>query len=73
MMKHCNNGSLAEQQHLGYITLLVHRYGKPSANDNEVHQSAEAASMHQTITQRFPKEYSTEVRGVQQAICMLST
>ena len=40
------------------------RYGKPSADDNEVHKSAEAASMHQTITQRFPKEYETEVRVI---------
>ena len=37
------------------------RYGKPSADDNDVHKSAEAASIHHTITQRFPKHYETTV------------
>ncbi|DBB08612.1 TPA: hypothetical protein ACH3X3_008741 [Trebouxia sp. C0006] len=37
------------------------RYGKPSADDNDVHKSAEAASIHQTITERFPKHYETVV------------
>ena len=37
------------------------RYGKPSADDNDVHKSAEAASIHKTITERFPQHYETVV------------
>ena len=43
------------------ICCTAGRYGKPSADDNEVHKSAEAASIHQTITERFPKHYETVV------------
>ena len=39
----------------------VGRYGKPSADDNDVHKSAEAASIHKTITERFPQHYDTVV------------
>ena len=41
--------------------MTVCRYGKPTADDNEVHKSAEAASIHQTITERFPQHYETVV------------
>ncbi|KAL3160766.1 hypothetical protein ABBQ38_009179 [Trebouxia sp. C0009 RCD-2024] len=37
------------------------RYGKPTADDNDVHKSAEAASIHKTITERFPQHYETMV------------
>ena len=45
----------------GVICCVAGRYGKPSADDNEVRKSAEAASIHQTITERFPKHYETVV------------
>lgn len=37
------------------------RYGKPAADDNDVHKAAEAASIHKTITERFPQHYETLV------------
>lgn len=43
------------------VCCVADRYGKPSADDNDVHKSAEAASIHQTITERFPKHYETVV------------
>ena len=45
----------------GIVWCVADRYGKPSADDNDVHKSAEAASIHQTITERFPKHYDTVV------------
>lgn len=55
-------GQLQSHEASIFDNVLQCRYGKPAADDNEVHKAAEAASMHQTITQRFPKEYGTEVR-----------
>ena len=43
------------------VTHGVGRYGKPTADDNDVHKSAEAASIHKTITERFPQHYETVV------------
>ena len=37
------------------------RYGKPEASDDEVHEAAKSACIHETITTRFPKGYETLV------------
>lgn len=37
------------------------RYGRPSASDEDVEEAAEAACIHETITQRFPLGYETIV------------
>lgn len=37
------------------------RYGRPDATDEEVHQAAEAASIHESIMTRFPQQYQTVV------------
>ena len=47
--------------HASKTLCLYVRYGKPAADDNDVHKAAEAASIHQTISERFPKHYETVV------------
>ena len=37
------------------------RYGRPSASDEEVHEAAQAASIHEAIMARFPQQYQTVV------------
>jgi ABC-type transport system involved in Fe-S cluster assembly fused permease/ATPase subunit len=37
------------------------RYGRHSATDEEVYQAAEAASIHESIMNRFPQQYETVV------------
>lgn len=37
------------------------RYGRPDATDDEVHEAAKSANIHETITTRFPQKYETLV------------
>ena len=37
------------------------RYGRPGASDEEVYDAARAASLHDSIINRFPQQYDTIV------------
>ena len=37
------------------------RYGRPEASDEEVYDAARAASLHDSIINRFPQQYGTIV------------
>ena len=37
------------------------RYGRPDATDEEVHEAAQAAMIHDSIVGRFPQQYDTIV------------
>ena len=37
------------------------RYGRPDATDEEVHEAAKAAMIHDSIVGRFPQQYDTIV------------
>lgn len=37
------------------------RYGRPEASDEEVYDAARAASLHDSIINRFPQQYDTIV------------
>ena len=41
----------------------VHRYGRPSATDEEVRWAAKSAALHDAIMDHFPAGYETLVRG----------
>lgn len=41
--------------------MLLRRYGRPDATDEEVHEAAKAASIHDSIVGRFPQQYDTIV------------
>ena len=41
--------------------ILLSRYGRPDATDEEVHEAAKAASIHDSIVGRFPQQYDTIV------------
>ncbi|CAL5222423.1 g4785 [Coccomyxa viridis] len=57
--------------HMGFVpqdTVLFNdtilhniRYGRPDATDEEVHEAAKAASIHDSIVGRFPQQYDTIV------------
>ncbi|KAI8910991.1 iron-sulfur clusters transporter atm1 [Gorgonomyces haynaldii] len=59
------------RQHLGMVsqdTILFNQtiydniaYGNPSAEEDKVYQAAKMASIHDTITNKFPKQYQTRV------------
>ena len=40
---------------------MLCRYGRPDATDEEVHEAAKAASIHDSIVGRFPQQYNTIV------------
>ena len=40
---------------------MLCRYGRPNATDEEVHEAAKAASIHDSIVGRFPQQYDTIV------------
>ena len=41
--------------------LVLYRYGRPDATDEEVHEAAKAAAIHDSIVGRFPQQYNTIV------------
>ena len=41
--------------------LHLRRYGRPGASDEEVYDAARAASLHDSIINRFPQQYGTIV------------
>ena len=41
--------------------VTVCRYGRHTASEAEVEEASQAASLHDTITQRFPQGYDTMV------------
>lgn len=43
------------------ILSLLRRYGRPDATDEEVHEAARAAAIHDSIVGRFPQQYDTIV------------
>ncbi|CAL8467522.1 g7060 [Coccomyxa elongata] len=57
------NMAVVPQDTVLFNDTILHniRYGRPSATDEEVHEAAEAASIHESITTRFPQGYDTVV------------
>lgn len=43
------------------LTITACRYGRHTASEAEVEEASHAASLHDTITQRFPQGYDTMV------------
>ena len=43
------------------VPVWLRRYGRPDATDEEVHEAARAAAIHDSIVGRFPQQYDTIV------------
>lgn len=54
------------------------RYGRPEASDEEVHEAAQAACIHETIVTKFPQAsglapgYSSAIQILAVAECILN-
>ncbi|BDA42838.1 ATP-binding cassette sub-family B member 6, mitochondrial [Coccomyxa sp. Obi] len=57
------NMAVVPQDTVLFNDTILHniQYGRPSATDEEVYEAAEAASIHESITTRFPQGYDTIV------------
>lgn len=57
---HVSNGRLTIADRR-LLKAIWHRYGRPEASRQEVEAAAQAACLHEAITERFPQGYDTVV------------